>query len=239
MKIANINNLSLVSVAMERLINRQDGLPGLGVLYGPSGFGKTTATVAVANETRAYYVQLRSAWSKKTLLEKICFEMGLPPARTAAGCLDVICEQLAASQRPLILDEADYLVTHKGLVELVRDIYEGSQAPLMLVGEEMLPTKLKKFERFHGRVLAWVPAQPVDLADAEELAKVYAPDLTFEKDALAYLVDLAHGSVRRVTVNLVNLLELANQQGLDTVTREICAKADLYKGEAPKRGVKL
>ena len=54
MKIANINNLSLVSVAMERLVNRQDGLPGLGVLYGPSGFGKTTATVAVANETRAY-----------------------------------------------------------------------------------------------------------------------------------------------------------------------------------------
>ncbi|WP_159069647.1 phage terminase large subunit [Neisseria elongata] len=173
----------------------------------------------MANETRAYYVQLRSAWSKKTLLEKICFEMGLPPARTAAGCLDLICEQLAASQRPLILDEADYLVTHSGMVELVRDIYEGSQAPLMLVGEEMLPTKLKKFERFHGRVLAWVPAQPVDLADAEELAKVYAPDLTFERDALSYLVDLAHGSVRRVTVNLVNLLELANQQGLDKKMR--------------------
>ncbi|WP_234403747.1 TniB family NTP-binding protein [Neisseria elongata] len=53
MKIANINNLSLVSVAMERLVNRLDGLPGLGVLYGPSGFGKTTATVAVANETAA------------------------------------------------------------------------------------------------------------------------------------------------------------------------------------------
>ena len=44
MKIANINNLSLVSVAMERLVNRLDGLPGLGVLYGPSGFGKPTTT---------------------------------------------------------------------------------------------------------------------------------------------------------------------------------------------------
>ena len=32
MKIANINNLSLVAVAMARLVNRQDGLPGLGVL---------------------------------------------------------------------------------------------------------------------------------------------------------------------------------------------------------------
>lgn len=56
MKIANINNLSLVAIAMERLINRPDGLPGLGVLYGPSGYGKTTATVAVANSTQAYYV---------------------------------------------------------------------------------------------------------------------------------------------------------------------------------------
>ena len=57
MKIANINNLSLVAIAMERLMNCPDGLPGLGVLYGPSGYGKTTATVAVANSTQAYYVQ--------------------------------------------------------------------------------------------------------------------------------------------------------------------------------------
>ena len=54
MKIANINNLSLVAVAIARLVNRQDGLPGLGVLYGPSGFGKTTATVAIANKTQAF-----------------------------------------------------------------------------------------------------------------------------------------------------------------------------------------
>ncbi len=173
MKIANINNLSLVAVAMARLVNRQDGLPGLGVLYGPSGFGKTTATVAIANKTQAFYVQLRSAWSKKTLLEKICFEMGLSAPKTAAGCLDAICEQLAATQRPLILDEADYLVGKSGMVELVRDIYEGSQSPILLVGEEQMPNKLKRFERFHGRVLSWIPAQPVSLDDARLLAAGY------------------------------------------------------------------
>lgn len=239
MKIANINNLSLVAIAMQRLVNRQDGLPGLGVLYGPSGFGKTTATVAVANKTRAYYVQMRSAWSKKTLLEKICFEMGLPPAKTTAACLDLICEQLAASQRPLIIDEADYLVTKTGMVELMRDIYEGSQAPVMLVGEELLPTKLKKYERFHGRVLAWVPAQPVGMDDAAELAKVYAPNVVIKPDLLAHLVEISHGSVRRVTVNLVNLAEFAAEKGLPELGVGDIAKAELYKGEAPKRGVKV
>ena len=237
MTIANINNLSLVSIAMQRLINRQDGLPGLGVLYGPSGYGKTTATVAVANETRAYYVQMRSAWSKKTLLEKICFEMGLPPANTAAGCLDLICEQLAASQRPLILDEADYLVTKAGMIELVRDIYEGSQAPVMLVGEEMLPNKLKRFERFHGRVLAWIPAQPVSLDDAAALAALYAPNTEISAELLAHLVAVAHGSVRRITVNLVNLADFAATNGLSMLGMADIAKAELYKGEPPKRGV--
>lgn len=237
MKVAPINNLNLVSVAMERLINRQDGLPGLGVYYGPSGFGKTTTTVAVAIETRAYYVQMRSAWSKKTLLEKICSEMSLQAARTVSGSLDVICEQLAASQRPLIIDEADFAVTKAGMVELLRDIYEGSQAPLMLVGEEMLPNKLKKFERFHGRVLNWVPAQPVSLGDAKLLAAIYADGLEIEEPVLKELVALSHGSVRRVTVNLVNIAENAMVRGITHMTLNDLDRTALYQGEAPKRSL--
>lgn len=241
MKFAEITNLTLVKVAMERLTNRLDGLPALGVLYGPSGYGKTTATIAVANQTQAYYVQIRSAWSKKTLLEKICFEMGLPIAKNAAACLDAICEQMAASQRPLILDEADYLLNKNGMVELVRDIYEGSQAPILLVGEEQLPSKLKKFERFHGRVLSWIPAQPVTQADAEILASVYAPNLRIDADLLKHMVEIAHGSVRRVTVNLVNLSEAAAVHGYDYANLASVGKMqgfEFYMGEVPKRGVK-
>lgn len=239
MKIVNITNLSLVGLAMSRLTGRADGLPGLAVLYGPSGYGKTTATVAVANSTQAYYVQLRSAWSKKTLLEKICFELSLPVGRTVSACLDAICEQLAASLRPLIIDEADYLVGKAGMVELVRDIYEGSQAPIMLVGEEQLPNKLKKYERFHGRVLGWIPAQPVSVDDAKALAGAYAPDVAVGEDVLRHLVELAHGSVRRVVVNLVNLADAAKKAGTDSVDMAKIKELpfELYRGESPKRGL--
>ncbi|UOO93608.1 AAA family ATPase [Vitreoscilla stercoraria] len=238
MKIANINNLNLVSVAMEALVERQEGLPGLGVYYGPSGFGKTTTVVAVANATRAYYVQMRSAWSKKTLLEKVCIEMSIPVANTVPNLLDSVCEQLAASQRPLIIDEADHAVSKSGMVELIRDIYEGSQAPVMLVGEEMLPNKLKRFERFHGRVLRWVPAQPVSLSDARLLANIYAPDLELDTAVLEMLVAISHGSVRRVTVNLVNLFEDANIRGLAAMGFDDLDRSKLYQGEAPKRSLK-
>lgn len=238
MKFAEIKNLKLVSVAMQRLTHRADNLPALGVLYGASGYGKTTATIAYANANQAYFLRLGSTWTKKTTLEKICFELGIEPAKNSAACVDLICSHLAAEQRPLILDEADYLVNKAGMVELVRDIYEGSQTPILLVGEEHLPNKLKKFERFHGRVMTWIPAQPVGLEDAQTLAKVYAPHITIADDLLEKLVELAHGSVRRVVVNLNNLAEAADLNGLaqlDLSSLKKLAGFEFYTGEIPKR----
>lgn len=81
-RVASISNLDLVAVAAEKLLHRVDGLPGIGVMYGEPGRGKTIACVALANQTRGYYVQMRSAWSRKALLEKILFEMGIKPAGT-------------------------------------------------------------------------------------------------------------------------------------------------------------
>lgn len=234
-RIAPIANLDLVAVVMEKLVNRQDGLPGLAVYYGPSGFGKTTATVAVANRSRAYYVQMRSSWSRKDLLEKILFEMGIKPVGRTTQLLDQISEQLAASRRPLILDEFDYAASKDGMIELVRDIYEGSQSSLLLVGEELLPNKLKKHERFHGRVLNWLPAAPVTLDDARKLAAIYCPDVQLADDLLGHLVTLSHGSVRRVSVNLVNIQDAALIEGWDSIDRAQWGSRELYTGEAPKR----
>ena len=232
---AKIVNLGLVQVALNKLIERQDGLPGLGVFYGPSGYGKTTTTIVIANETNAYYVQMRSAWTRKALLDKILVEMGITPLSTVAQMLDQICAQLAASRRALIIDEFDYAADKGNMVELVRDIYEGSQVPILLVGEERLPQKLKRFERFHGRVLAWVAAQPVSFEDAQKLAEIYAHGVAISDDVLRELVGKAHGSVRRVCVNLTNVLEHANTMGLAQVDMTDLADVSLFTGEAPAR----
>ncbi|SUX31402.1 AAA family ATPase [Chromobacterium violaceum] len=180
-RVANISNLDLVAVAAEKLLSRVDGLPGIGVMYGEAGRGKTIACSALANQTRGYYVQMRSAWSRKTLLEKILFEMGIKPAGTIPNLLDQVCEQIAASRRPLIVDEFDFCLRSDGLVELVRDIYEGSQGTLLLVGEETIPQKLKRWERFHSRVMAWIPALPSAWMMPASCRRSIAPKSTSQK----------------------------------------------------------
>lgn len=234
-RVAQIANLDLVSIAAEKLLSRVDSLPGIGVMYGEAGRGKTIACSALANQTRGYYVQMRSAWNRKALLEKILFEMGIKPAGTIPTLLDQICEQLAASRRPLIIDEFDFCLRTDALVELVRDIYEGSQGTLLLIGEEQLPQKLKRWERFHSRVMAWIPALPVSLADAEKLASIYCPDVKIAEDLMIRVVELAHGSVRRVCVNLTRIHEEAMMQAESQMTLDMWGDRDLYTGDAPKR----
>lgn len=236
-KTAQIHNLELVRTAAERLNSRTAGLPGMAVLYGPAGYGKTTAALAIANENRAYFVQTRSAWGRKALLEKIIIEMGAKPHGTIPQMLDQVCEQLATSNRMLMIDEFDYCTRGDGLIELVRDIYEGSQATVLLLGEEMLPQKLKRWERFHSRVLSWIPAQPVSLDDAAQLAPIYCPDIHVGTDLLEHLVKLSGGSVRRVSVNLAAIYEAAAVEGWDSVGRAQWGDRPIYTGEAPRRGV--
>lgn len=231
---AQIGNLRLCQMALTRAIDRSQGLPGLVVFYGPSGWGKSASATALANPTRAYYVQAQSSWTRKHMLTTIMRELGLPIGGTIPEMAEQIGAELAASGRPLIIDEMDHVVD-RGLVELVRDIYEASHAAIVLIGEEGLPGKLKRWERMHGRVLAWVAAQPVNLGDAQALRPIYSPDVEIADDLLQAVVDQAHGSVRRVCVNISLIRDEALNAGSDSMTLQSWGKRQFYTGEAPKR----
>lgn len=232
--VAETANLGLCDVALERAIERTGSLPGMVCLYGPSGWGKSVAATHVACRRRAYYVQAKSVWTKKHTLTAILHEMGIQPAKTIPEMLDQAAEELAISGRPLIVDEMDHVV-EKNLVELIRDLYESSQAPILLIGEEQLPSKLKRWERFHGRILSWVPAQAVTLEDARKLLPLYAPGVEVADDLLDHLVNLSGGSVRRVAVNLELIHDAAGSTGVDYVDKQSWGRRELYTGEAPKR----
>lgn len=232
--VADTANLSLCDVALERAIERTGSLPGMVCLYGPSGFGKSVAATHVACRRRAYYVQAKSVWTKKHTLLAILHEMGMQPAKTIPEMLDQAAQELAMSGRPLIIDEMDHLVEKK-TVELIRDLYESSHAPILLIGEEQMPSKLKRWERFHGRVLSWVPAEPVTLEDAIKLAPLYAPAVEIAEDLLQHLVDISAGSVRRVAVNLELIADAATAAGAARIDRKTWGRRELYTGEAPKR----
>jgi len=228
--------LSIVYLAMgclKRIIERREHLPGIAVLYGPSGFGKSTAAAYLNNKMNAYYIECKSVWTKKAFLQNLLKVMGLPESSTVSEMLDQICEQLAKSGRPLIIDQMDYIV-ERSAVSVVMDIYEGSKAPILLIGEELLPSKLVKKECFHNRIMEWAASPPADMKDAKVLADFYSDGIVIEDDLLAHIHDKSHGRARRIATNLELANNEAKNQGITSIGLKQWGKRELYTGEAPK-----
>jgi len=235
--IAPLRNVAALHTLVERLINRgaETGadLPGMATFYGPSGDGKSTAGIYVRNRFDAVLVQCKSTWTKASLCRAILTEMGLPPTGTIDAMAERITEALAISDRCLIVDEADFLVQRR-MIEVLRDIYEGSKAPVILIGEEGMPQKLRAWERIHNRMLDWVATQPAEMADVRHLAKIYAPGIEIDEAMAKRVLDESRLSIRRICVNLDSILQFARLQGLDRVTVEAWGRRSLFTGEAPE-----
>jgi len=218
--------------AMRQIVEREPGLPGLAVLFSFPGYGKTTAASRLVNMFDAIHIEAKSFWTRKNVLEATLHNMGIKAENTIAKMFNQVCRELAESGRPLIVDEMDHLV-EKGAVEIIRDIHDATQAPVMLVGEENLPTKLAKWERVHSRIMVWTAAPPANIDDAAELAAHYCPGIQIRPDLLALITEKAHGSVRRIIVNLDRARNEAVSRGISSIGLAEFGKSSLYTGEAP------
>lgn len=234
--IAKTRNISQCYDAVMRTLNRNPNLPGLAGLYGPSGYGKSFAANHVATMTGAFYVQVKSTYTRKSFLQAVLREMSIPLPPTLNEMMEMASAELAKTRKPLIVDEFDHLV-NTSKVEIVRDLYEASQGTILVIGEELLPRKLEKWERFHGRVLNWAGALPTDLNDCTLLKEIYAPDIEIESHVLEKLIAAVKGSTRRVSSNLEMMNELALENGLDLITvknfKDVLPHGFLT-GESPK-----
>lgn len=233
-KIIPLTNVGLLASAIERAQTRPQGLPGLIVMYGASGLGKTVGAAFAANIYRGYYVECRDTWTKKAFLSAILREMGIPPGRTMAEMAEQVADQLSRSARPLIVDDVQYLLD-KAAANVLTDIYNASHGTIVLIGEERVPASMAKKERLHNRVLEWVPAQPATLEDMRLLATNSYPKLQIHDDLLEDLRRAVRGCLRRIVVNLYHVYSEASAMCLDSVDLALWGKRGWFTGDAPTR----
>jgi hypothetical protein len=232
--IAPLKNVGLFMELVDRVMRRPPHLPGMATFHGFSGYGKTFSATLAANTYRALYVEVGSTWTKASFLDALLAELGHPVRGTLADKVKAVITDLAQTDRPLIIDEFDHVAT-RGFVDLVREIHDKSGVATVLIGEELLPSKLVKWERFHGRMLDWCPAVPADLDDVRHLARLYAPGVEVADDLLAKITEAAQGRVRRACVSIERVREMAATAGLDTVDLKTWGDRPLFLGQPPAR----
>ncbi|SDU09094.1 AAA family ATPase [Stappia sp. ES.058] len=233
--IAPLKNVMTLMMLIETLKDRGVGLPGIGVFSGDSGYGKSVAAQYAMNKTGAVYIEVRHYWRQKRFCEALLEELGQPrPRGTVAAMMDEIIHRMGdAPNRPLIIDEADKLVDGK-MIEFVRDIHETTQAPVVLIGEELLPKKLEAHERVHNRVLDFRLAQPCDLEDTVTLAGFLVPEVAIAEELLNDIRKQTAGKARRIATTLHEIGQFARNHGLKDLDRTSYT-GRIFTGETPIR----
>lgn len=232
-RFAPLKNVTALWTLVNRLQQRNDDLPGFGVFHGPPGFGKTKAAIYVYNKCQAPILTIGESWTRKKFLQKLLGELGESKTNgTVADLTEKAVLRLGENiDRPLLIDEADKAID-KGWIELIRELQDNSNTPIILIGEEELVSKLKPTPRVHDRVLDWVAAQPCDFDDTRKLAAAYAPTLQIGDDLLETVRIESGGVARRISTSIYHIREFAQTNGLTSLS---CANygGRIHTGKAP------
>jgi len=149
-------------------LNAQAGAaPCFALVYGPPGTGKTTASHSVVGLFNGVRVRVMALTTPGSFLGAIAEELDIYVKRSATDKLRAVIEALKQTPRPLIIDEVDRLADgDRRLLEILRDVHDESSVPVVLIGEEKMPGKLKRWPQLEQRITHFIPFGPLDMDDA-------------------------------------------------------------------------
>jgi len=223
-KIAMVKNLQRLLEAYDAVENRDPGADGMVLLYGQTGVGKTTGLIHLLNQTDAIYVEASPAWTLGSMYRAIVTEIGVDPRGTSADLERYIVDEMLTKNRPLFVDELDYLLMPGAkdtlrMLEALRSLHDKTRMPVVMVGMDKIETKIKLREQLARRVFQWVKFVDLDLDDARILADTLS-DIPVEERWLEALFAACKGRIAYLALNLKNARRRAKSGRWDAITME-------------------
>jgi len=216
-KTVAVNNIANLMEAGEALLSRSAGMPGMGLLWGETGYGKTTAVTWYINQVNGIYVRAMATWTPSAMLETILDELGRPAPRRIHYMIREIVASMSQEARVLFVDEADYIIENKKLTETLRDLHDLTGMPVILIGMSGIQRKLRGSKQLSGRMAQWVEFHKCDIGDAKKLATTLC-EVAVSDELLVDLHGKARGSIRLLVVGLGQIEMAAKNRGLSEVT---------------------
>ncbi|MDX1301221.1 ATP-binding protein [Photobacterium sp.] len=219
--VAPVKNLIAAQVAFETVVRRPYGIPGICLMHGESGLGKTTANAYIYSQVDGIYVSARAHDSTSSLMMRVVEELGSTPAYRISKNIDFIIEQISMNERPLFIDEADYLMNDVRMLDTIRDIYDGAETPIILIGMDQIARRISKRKQFFNRISEWVEFKRADLDDITTMANSLLEDnILVEEELLEHLRKSTSGEMRRIIIGLTKIETLAKANDIELVTRQ-------------------
>jgi len=213
------HNYQELAQNMDAVLRADATRPRMGVVVGAFGSGKTKAVIRWAGANRSKYVRALGEWRKRPLwlLHDLGAELGddVRQWQSTERMFREVEEKMKDFPGIIFFDEAEYIVSCPRLMALVRDLYDVSGAPVVLVGGLPVISGLSNFEAAASRTL-----KRVDFTDlsVDELVMFceWRSRIRLAADGAVALHAMTAGNFRLLDVAL-DALEHRRDQNPETI----------------------
>ncbi len=200
-KTANVKNFITL---INNLINRGKGVPGMALVYGEPGLGKTNVATWWAANNDAIFVSAIQVSTPRSLLEEIVKEMGEVPLFRSSDLFEQVVKNLIKEPRVLIVDEIDYLTSNKCGIEILRDIHDRTHTPIILIGMKFAKRNLKNYAHLTDRFSEILQFKPFSIEETGMLIDGLS-EIKFTEETIKYVHQTGYGF--RQIVKLIDKAE--------------------------------
>ena len=197
-------NVKRFVALMDELQKLPLNIPKLALVYGDHGLGKTNTIIWWATRNDAVYVRANNEMTQGALLREILEELGERPFYISQENFNLIVKILKQQSRIIIVDEVDYLIGSKNVIEILRDIQDLTGCPIVLSGMGAMDKKIARFKHFEDRLFKKLKFEQFNSSDIKEIIAELT-DLNFTEDAIEYLSTRTNQF--RQLVKLINRIE--------------------------------
>jgi DNA transposition AAA+ family ATPase len=224
LKFVHTRNVAEFIATASKLQRVEAGVPGMGLIFGNRGFGKTSAAIYYTGqkENNAVYVRAKSDWSYGWMMEELCIELGVTPRRGAKAKYDDVVSSLVENPRLVVIDEAN-LIAPK-LLETLRGINDTTHNPVLFIGHEGVVDKLRRMGPLFDRLLYMSEFKSLEIGDLERFAESCL-EMDVEADVLGRLLKQTGGNFRKCVVALKGLENRAGLSRAEKITAAHLPKA--------------
>lgn len=207
-KTVEVKNVLRTQTMFENLQARSMITPGIGLIHGPSGFGKTTTVTYMFNELtvsghQPLYVRCYATDTSSSFLARVMNEMGAEPLFPLRKMVDYIVRAMNERSLALFVDEADHIVGQAKTMETIRDLYDSTEQPVVLIGMEEIARRISHRKQLFNRISEWVEFKAADIEDVHLFAtELLDSRLTVAEDLLDHIRAKSGGEVRRILIAL-------------------------------------
>ena len=201
-KTTNVKNfIGLV----ENLLNKPKNIPKMGLIYGEPGLGKSQTALWLACKYDAIYLRATNLMTGRWLLEEIAKEMDEIPRYLTSDNFNLIVQKLKQKPQLIIVDEIDYLMNNLKTIEILRDIHDETDCPIIFVGMGLAHKKLERYKHLFDRFSEIVKFETFGVNDIAQIINQLA-EMKFTADSIEY-IHKKYDRFRQI-VQLINQLEI-------------------------------